>query len=53
MMVRKVHRNSSKNDGTLSRRDSCDMEQRWPQALEFGAEVSTTLDLLRVLDARR
>ena len=53
VIVRKVQRNSPKNDGTLSRRDSCDMEQRWHQALEFGARVSTTLDFLRALDVRR
>ena len=53
MIVRKAQRNSSKNDGTLSTRDSCDMEQRRAQPLEFGARVSPTLGLLRALDVRR
>ena len=36
-----------------SSRDKCAMKQYGAQALEFVAEVAKTLDLLRVLDARR
>ena len=53
IMDRKVQRVSSDNDATISTIVSCDMKQEYQNALEFGAQVSTILELLHSLDVRR